>query len=149
MASMMCLRDRPPSFAPGPIGFMTLVAMTAWWRGMNSLTSVPVISSLTPLLYTSAVSKKLMPPSAARRTNGRASSSESVHGKVPCPGVPKLIMPRQMRLTFMPVLPSRTYSMVTSPCCVLYAEAIEGALNRRDCPTPALTTESKLRRGRE
>jgi hypothetical protein len=43
--------------------------------------SRPVISSLTPSEYTSAVSKKVMPASAARRTNGSAAVSSSAHGR--------------------------------------------------------------------
>src|SRR5262249_48465151 len=57
----------------------------------------------------SAVSKKLMPHSSARLTNGLLAASSSVHG---ChSGDPYVIMPRQMPGTFRPVEPSRTYSI--------------------------------------
>ena len=41
----------------------------------------PVISSLTPSEYMSAVSKKLMPLSTARRKNGRLAASSSTQGR--------------------------------------------------------------------
>jgi hypothetical protein len=41
----------------------------------------PVTSSLTPSEYISAVSKKLIPPSSARRKKGRADSSSSTQGR--------------------------------------------------------------------
>jgi hypothetical protein len=68
-----------------------------------------VISSLAPCEYTSAVSKKVTPASTARRTIGSAASSSSARGRTA--GSPKLIMPRQIRDTFIPVEPKRTYSM--------------------------------------
>ncbi len=54
----MCLRDRPPPFGPGVIGMNTLVAITASSRERYLGRSRPVATSLAPLEYVSAVSKK-------------------------------------------------------------------------------------------
>jgi len=64
----------------------------------------PVISSLTPSEYMSAVSKKLMPASKAARKNGCAARSSSTHGRHF--GSPYDMRPRQMRETVSPVVPS-------------------------------------------
>ena len=56
-----------------PMGLKTLVAMTTLSRpGPMSCRARPRISSLTPSEYMSAVSKKLMPSSRARRIEGPA-----------------------------------------------------------------------------
>ena len=61
----------------------TLVAMTTSSRAPKSRSARPTISSLTPREYMSAVSKKLMPSSSARRMNGRLSSSSAPTGARP------------------------------------------------------------------
>src|SRR5439155_4403421 len=78
-------------------------------RCAKSLSARPSTFSLTPREYMSAVSKKLMPCSSARLTNGRLSASSSTQGRH-C-DVPYVIVPRQMRETLRPVLPNRTYSI--------------------------------------
>ena len=55
----------------------------------------------------SAVSKKLMPASTARRMNGRLASSASTHGRQTVE--PKVIVPRQRREIRRPVRPRLTY----------------------------------------
>ena len=109
----MCLRDRPPRFGPGPMRILTLVAMTASSRDANSRTAFPVISSLTPSEYTSAVSKKLIPSSTARRKNGMASSSSRIQGRHS--RLPKLMQPSAMRETTMPLSPRRAYCKGVTP----------------------------------
>ena len=82
MAWRMCLRDRPRSLAVGPIGLNTLVATTTCSRGIaSSRRARPRTSSLAPSEYMSAVSKKLIPASQARRKNGRLASSSSTQGR--------------------------------------------------------------------
>ena len=49
--------------------------------GPKSFSARPSISSLTPTEYMSAVSKKLIPSSSARRMNGRLSSSSSTQSR--------------------------------------------------------------------
>ena len=56
----MCLRERPLSFGPSPIGKYTLVARKYESRS-NPFNARPTISSAAPRMYTLAVSKKLMP----------------------------------------------------------------------------------------
>jgi hypothetical protein len=51
-----------------------------------------------------AVSQKVMPRSSAWRKSGCAASSSSVHGWYSL-GVPKLMQPSAMRLTFSPEVP--------------------------------------------
>ena len=81
----MCLRERPRPFSPGIVWPCTLVATTYSSRISNSLRrSLPVITSLWPPLYTSAVSKNVIPPSTARRTIGSAPFSSSVHSRLSC-----------------------------------------------------------------
>ena len=74
-------REPATGSAPSPIGLKTLVARTISFRSPYSRSARPVTSSLTPSEYMSAVSKKLMPASMARRKKGRASSSSSTHGR--------------------------------------------------------------------
>src|SRR5215470_5066586 len=109
MPSSRCFRDKPLSLGPSPIGKQTFVATITWSRFAYSFSARPVTSSLTPREYMSAVSKKLTPHSSARLTNGLLAASSRVHG---ChSGDPYVIMPRQIRETFRPVEPSRTYSI--------------------------------------
>src|ERR1035438_10442542 len=106
----MCLRERPRWFGSSPLGPWTFVAITSRSReGPKSFNARPRISSLTPFEYTSAVSKKLMPASRARRRKGRLSSSSSTHSRHFFE--PYVIAPRHRRDTFSPVEPSRVYSM--------------------------------------
>jgi len=56
-----------------------------------------------------AVSKKLIPRSIARSMSSWLSPSSSTQSRQS--EVPKLIQPRQIRLTSSPVLPSVVYSM--------------------------------------
>ena len=81
MASKRCLRESPWSFGPSPMGYRTLVAITTSSRLAKSRNARPRTSSLTPREYMSAVSKKLMPISRARRMNGRLDSSSSTHSR--------------------------------------------------------------------
>ena len=82
MAWWMCLRERPPWLGWSLIGWKSLVAMTTRSRGgPNSRNARPSTSSLAPSEYMSAVSKKLMPSSRARRINGRLSSSSRTHSR--------------------------------------------------------------------
>src|SRR6185503_1257039 len=57
----------------------------------------------------SAVSKKLMPASKARLMKGREGSSSKIQSRHF--GDPYVMVPRQMRETFRPVLPRRTCSI--------------------------------------
>ena len=91
------------------MGKNALVAMTTWSRVVKSFSARPTISSLTPREYMSAVSKKLMPASSARRMNGRLASSGRIQGRQAVD--PKVIVPRQRRETRRPVRPRLTYSM--------------------------------------
>src|SRR5437016_2517409 len=109
MAWVMCLRERPRSLGDDPDGKKTLVAMTTSSRRASSRSARPVTSSLAPLEYISAVSKKLIPASRARTKNGRAASSSSTHERHLL--VPYVMVPRQMRETWRPVLPRLTYFM--------------------------------------
>ena len=108
MASNRCLRERPRSFGPSPMEKNALVAMTTCSRVVKSRSARPRISSLAPREYMSAVSKKLMPASSARRTKGRLASSVSTHGRQSAD--PKVIAPRQRRETRRPVRPRLTWS---------------------------------------
>ena len=68
-------------FGPVDIGKLTFVARTISSSRPYSRSARPVTSSLTPSEYMSAVSKKLMPASSARRKNGCAALSSSTHGR--------------------------------------------------------------------
>ena len=109
----MCFADSPPRFGPVPIRSRTLVATTASSRFAYSRTALPVISSLTPSEYTSAVSKKLMPSSTARRKNGIASSSSRIQGRH-C-RLPKLMQPSAILETTSPLFPRREYCTGVTP----------------------------------
>jgi hypothetical protein len=83
-ASRMCPRDRPPSLGALPIRMKTLVASTySSRRAKTERSAAPVASSLTPTEYMSAVSKKVMPPSAAAATNSSARSPGSTQSRQP------------------------------------------------------------------
>src|SRR6266508_1694079 len=79
----------------------------------SRLSSRPVISSLLPWLYTSAVSKNVTPCSTALRTIGSAVSSSTAHARIVLS--PKLIMPMQIRETLTPAVPNRSYFNVRPP----------------------------------
>ncbi len=68
-------------FGPSVIGKWTFVARTISSIRPYFRSARPVTSSLAPSEYMSAVSKKLMPASIARRKNGWACSSVSTHGR--------------------------------------------------------------------
>ena len=80
---MIALRDRPTAFGPLRIGPLTLVASTISSRFAMSASARPMNSSLVPIEYTFAVSKKLMPASSACWMNGRDVSSSSDQACVP------------------------------------------------------------------
>src|SRR6476661_5319287 len=107
----MALRDRPRPLGPCRIAPCTFVAMTVSSRRVKSARARPMISSLEPLEYTLAVSKKLMPASTAWRISGRLWSSGSVQGCGPRPGSPYVMHPSATGEMSMPVLPSLMYSM--------------------------------------
>src|SRR5215204_2609032 len=98
---MMCLRERPTSLGPSPMGKRTFVARTTSSRTPSS--ARPVISSETPFEYTSAVSIKLPPASRKRPTISLEVSSSA--------SCPKVMHPRHSSETINPVLPRRPYSM--------------------------------------
>src|SRR5579875_1069444 len=105
----MALRDSPRPLGPSCITPCTFVARTISSRLAISPRARPTISSLDPAEYTLAVSKKLMPASSAWRIKGRLASSSRVQGWLPRFGSPKLMQPRQMTDTSIPVRPSFTY----------------------------------------
>ena len=73
-ASITCLRLRPRRLGPGAMAPLTLVATTTSSRCAISPSQWPVIVSLRPTEYTSAVSKKVTPASSAAAKCSRASS---------------------------------------------------------------------------
>ena len=81
MLAMICLRDNPRSLGRRLIVWNTFVAMMVSSRLAKSRTARPRISSLTPIEYTSAVSKKLMPLSKAFCRKGRPSSSSKTQSR--------------------------------------------------------------------
>ena len=88
-----------------------------WWRARSPRarrrawrSSRPVISSLTPSEYMSAVSKKVTPASTARRTIGSGRFLAQLPGTLRGRS-PKLIMPSATADTRRPDEPSRTYRM--------------------------------------
>jgi hypothetical protein len=110
MAFMMWERPSPRSLGPDPIGKNTLVAITTWSRGAYCRSARPVISSLIPQQYSSAVSKKLTPRSNARLKNGLHSRSSRTQRRLD--RMPKEKQPRLRRLTLRPTRPRLTYCMV-------------------------------------
>src|SRR5215470_13367609 len=95
----MCLRESPRSFAVVPIGPATFVARITDERLLRI--ARPVISSDTPVEYTSAVSMKF-PPASRKRATIRA----EVGSSQPQALFPKVIVPRQRFETLRPVRPS-------------------------------------------
>ena len=83
---------------------------------LRFLSDCPRIFSLSPSVYTSAVSKKLMPPSIDVLTSVSASACPwaPMALKSPRPS-PKVMVPKQSFETSRPVLPSVVYSMMPSP----------------------------------
>ena len=77
----MCLRDSPRMLGRSFMGKFTFVAMTSSSSRANFFSARPTTSSLTPREYMSAVSKKLMPASMARRKKGLDSFSPRIHGR--------------------------------------------------------------------
>src|SRR5829696_6574642 len=78
--------------------------------------------SLSPALYTLAVSMKLMPPSTAASTMRTESSSDV--------GPPKFMAPRQIGETWTPVRPKSRYVTEGSLCSYLRGssrQAVGGA----------------------
>jgi len=72
----MCLRDRPRSFGPSPVGQYTLVK-TSMDSRRTPCRARPRTSSALPLAYPSAVSKVVMPSSSAARTHASAACSST------------------------------------------------------------------------
>ena len=108
MARMMFWRELPASHGDGPVGAKHLVASTN--RSRRPLSQRPRISSVRPRSasgapsgYASAVSRKVMPASAA--ASRMATEAGSSHWK------PNVIVPRHSRDTRSPVRPNRTCSM--------------------------------------
>src|SRR6185312_1039203 len=87
--------------APG-MGLATLVASTQ--RSRSGAMSFPVMRSLSPFVYTSAVSMKFTPASRPAATI-RPDSAASVRS-------PNIMVPRQMGETYRPLSPSLRYSIV-------------------------------------
>jgi hypothetical protein len=120
-------RERPRPFGSSRITPCTLVATTTASRRVFFFRKRPTTSSLAPLEYTFAVSKKLIPRSSACFRNGWLCSSLSAHacrpafGSPAAGGRPYVMHPRQMRETLSPVLPKFTYSTRRSLFCLLSA----------------------------
>jgi hypothetical protein len=85
---------------------------TTWASRSYSARAFPRTRSLSPFEYMLAVSKKLIPRSIARSTSSRPYASPLTHSRQS--GSPKLIQPRQIFETSMPVDPSVAYSMTVS-----------------------------------
>src|SRR4051794_19833650 len=80
----------------------------------------------------SAVSKKLIPSSRARRMNGRLSSSSSTHCRHDL--VPYVMHPRQTRETFVPADPRLTNSITMLLAC---ARSRATSIGRKYLSAPA------------
>src|SRR5215203_4265929 len=101
--SIMCRLWLPAAFgSSSSITPCTLVASTMASRLPFRLSAFPTTSSLAPVLYTFAVSRKLTPSSMARSMMSAESSSPV--------RPPNIMHPRQSSLTFTPVLPRFLYS---------------------------------------
>src|SRR5688572_25711711 len=99
MARLTWRREAPRALTSSPVGLKHFVAMTSFSRSPRA--SSPRISSERPLLYWSALSKKLIPASRqARYIAADARSSASP---------PKDIVPKHSCDTWTPVLPSTRY----------------------------------------
>src|SRR5919112_3556702 len=88
------------------MGMCTLVASTIASRFLFRLSALPTATSLAPLLYALAVSRKLMPSSMARSMMSAESSSPVLP--------PNIMHPRHSSLTFTPVRPRFLYSTCRS-----------------------------------
>src|SRR5215217_4993672 len=105
--SVICLRWLPEALgSSSSIGMCTLVASTMLSRLPFRFSAFPTATSLAPLLYAFAVSRKLMPSSMARSMMSAESSSPVLP--------PNIMHPRQSSLTFTPVLPRFLYSTCRS-----------------------------------
>src|SRR5918995_828305 len=105
--SIMCRLWLPAAFgSSSSIAPCTLVASTRESRLPLRCSAFPTDSSLAPLVYTFAVSRKLTPPSMARSMISAESSSLVLS--------PNIMHPRQISLTFAPVLPRFLYSTFRS-----------------------------------
>ncbi len=114
---MIHLRPVPRRFGSSPgMAFATFVASTQRLR--SGAMSLPVMRSLSPLAYTSAVSMKFTPASRAEATM-RPDSAASVRS-------PNIIVPRQMGETCRPLRPRLRYSKAIS-----YWEWIAAAIASR------------------
>src|SRR5829696_2401862 len=113
---MMCRRDSPRSFTPGPTSTHDLVAITTSSRlpasarprirsagSRSAAGGAPGRSKVDRIPYTLAVSKKLMPRSSAAWTTRSASRSIGA--------TPNVAVPTQILETFTPVDPRRAYSI--------------------------------------
>src|SRR5829696_4990567 len=101
--STMCRLWLPAALgSSSSIAPCTLVASTMASRLPLRFSAFPTASSLAPVLYTFAVSRKLTPPSMARSMMSAESSSPV--------RPPNIMHPRQSSLTFTPVLPRFLYS---------------------------------------
>ena len=72
----MCLRDRPRSLGPVPVGQNTLVQISTDSR-RTPCSARPMTDSARVPAYTSAVSKVVMPSSSAAATHAVAASSST------------------------------------------------------------------------
>src|SRR6185295_2052123 len=119
----MCLREVPRSQGRPLIAPEHLVAITmSWRRGASqrpTISSVrPTVSSAPPTGYTSAVSKKVMPPAAARSM--MAADAGSSHCN------PNVMVPRHRRDTGSPVRPRRTWRTEVRPSSVEHLAELVG-----------------------
>ena len=84
LASQACctfLRESPIMLGRPVIGKNTFVAITTSSRFAYSRRALPVTTSLSPIEYMFAVSKKLIPASTAARKKGIDSASSSTQGR--------------------------------------------------------------------
>src|SRR3954451_9565918 len=116
---MMCRRDSPRSVTPSPTMPLDLVAITISSRrprrarpricsagSRSAAAGAPGRSKTGMLPYTSAVSTKLMPRSIAAPTIRSASCAAGA--------TPNVAVPRQIRDTCTPVVPSTEYRIRVS-----------------------------------
>src|SRR3954469_10896248 len=99
----MCLRDKPTSLGPEPVGQKTLVKISSPSR-RSPLSARPSTDSAFVRAYTSAVSKVVIPLSRAARTHASACSSSTW-----LPWVSQL--PYEISVTSRPLRPRCRYSM--------------------------------------
>jgi len=110
-------RELPLALMSGPMALKHLVAITRSSRAPRS--SLPRISSDLPLLYWSAVSKKLTPRSrTALNIVAEAASSASP---------PKDMVPKQSWETWTPVRPKARYFMGEVYLTAVKKRALEGS----------------------